>query len=178
MAQSSISLNGNNDGKRYDWRINHEGIRQTILDTLKSEKRFPTYKEISVATGLSIETICQHAKSLDLVEIRTQAKLLGPDILLRQALKALNTGDHNATKTYFKLNYDWTEKTDVNVSGSIQHNLTGKRLAEIRDEELPEVEKALLEKRLLLQGNMIVLNPDFIEAEFEDGNTAPDSDLP
>lgn len=64
------------------------------------------------------------------------------------------------------------------VSGSLDHNVTGKRLAEIRDEELPEVEKALLEKRLLLQGNMIVLNPDFIEAEFEDGNTAPDSDLP
>ena len=138
--ETAINVKPNNE-RRYDWQANHELIWQVILKVLQSEKRFPSYKEISMATGMSIPRICDHAKSLDLVEIRTQAKLLGPSILLKQAIAALNSGDHNEAKTYFKLNYDWAEKSETKVSGALDINAT------ITVEKL-EAEAAIIQDRL------------------------------
>lgn len=137
MAQSLTKLNADNDA-RYDWRVNHDAIRTCILTTLKEEKRFPTYKEISVATGLSVQSICAHAKSLDMQELRSKARLLAEDILLKQAVRALSTGDHNEAKTYFKLNFDWKETTGLDVSGIVKHEVGVKFL------DLPPAERAIV----------------------------------
>ncbi len=48
-------------------------------------------------------------------------------------------------------------------SGSVQHTFTGRRLADIPDEEWPAIEDGLATKRLLLQGNEVIINAEFEE---------------
>ena len=53
----------------------------------------------------------------------------------------------------------------IKQSGSLDlhHTFIGRRLADIPDEELPAIERALIEKRLLLRGNEVIINAEFVE---------------
>ena len=161
MAESEKELSGKN--RRLDWQSNHVALEQCILRTLKEEKRFPTYKEMELETGLSQVTIAKHSKELDLTELRSRSRLLGAAILERQALRAFASGDHNEVKTYFKLNYDWQERQDLNVTVS-RSAYVGRSIKELSDEEFKKAKAEYEAGRLTLRDGII------IEAEYKDND--------
>jgi hypothetical protein len=118
MPELLKNTSPNNESQRADWQRNHTAIHQCIVDSLKSDKRMPTFLEMEVATGLHETTIRQHAKSLDICNLRDRSRLLAEGILVRQAERAYASGEHNAAKTFAKLNFDWTEKSETNLTGA------------------------------------------------------------
>lgn len=156
----------NNDTHTTEWWANQAKLEEFVWGSIKGEDgKLPTWKEIEMATGLSQSSIARHMKALDLKAVFERTKLLGPMVAMEQAMRALKTGDHNEAKTYFKLNYDWAEKTETKVSGSLEHTITGRRLADIPDEDIPATELGLAEGRLLLKGNEVFSNPAFTEVK-------------
>lgn len=154
MAEIGIS---SSDSRNYSWQSSHIAIEQCILAMLEKDKRLPTWKEIEMATGLSQRTIARHSKDLDFKLIREKSRLLGPAILEAQARRAYITGDHNEAKTYFKLNYDWKESSDVSVS--VSHSFIGRSFKEIcttaTDAQFEEIESGIASGKYLVQGDTL-----------------------
>ncbi len=137
MPEMSENVSVNNESERADWQRNHLAIQLCISETLTKEKRMPTFLEMEVATALSEKTIRRHSKSLDMQGMLDRSRLLAEDVFVRQALRARASGDHNEAKTYAKLNFGWAEKSETNLTGSVQHtHLVGKPVSELSKEEL------------------------------------------
>ena len=149
--------------RKHDWQVNNALITDAVMRTLKSEKRIPSLKELEVETGLSIATVQRHLDELDLRDLRRRSRALGEAILERQALRAFASGDHNEVKTYFKLNYDWQERQDLNVTVS-RSAYVGRSIKELSDDEFKKAKAEYEAGRLTLRDGII------IEAEYKDND--------
>ncbi len=163
MAETTQIQASNSDSRSYGWQRSQDSIERVIWQAIENGEPWPTQLELEMATGLSRSTIQAHVKGLTLETLREHTRALGRKVLRAQAERAIKTGDHNEAKTYFKLNYDWAEKTETRLTGNLNVSVAGKRLGDYSDEEWPDVERGLAEGRILLQGGMAIPNPQFKE---------------
>ena len=95
----------NNECKRSDWQRSHSLIERSIARSIEKDGRLPTYREMEVETGLSQATIARHRPGEIFEGMRMMSRLLGEEVLTRQALRALATGNGRDVELYLKLNF-------------------------------------------------------------------------
>lgn len=104
---------------RKDFLILNQQIKVAYREYIEQHKQIPTQTQIAEICGVTQITVSRHFTKIDLSEIVKPFKIFGDDILMGLRAKAMK-GDAAAAKLYFMLVYDWNEKTEHKVDGTIE----------------------------------------------------------
>lgn len=104
---------------RKDFVILNQRIKEAYIDYIKKHKQIPSQTQVAKICDVTQATISKHFTKIDLSEIVKPFKIFGDDVLMGLRYKA-SKGDAQAAKLFFMLVYDWNEKTEHEVKGSIE----------------------------------------------------------
>ena len=104
---------------RRDFLMLNQKIKDAYIEYIKEHKRIPTQTQVAEMCGVTQITISRHFTKIDLNELIQPFKIFGDDILMGLRYKA-SKGDAQAAKLFFMLVYDWSEKTEHKVEGTIE----------------------------------------------------------
>ncbi len=86
---------------------------------IKEEKEIPTEMQIAKICGTTQATVSRHISETNIEELVRPFKLFGNDVLMGLMNRA-SKGDAQAAKLFFALVYDWNEKIEHDVEGTIE----------------------------------------------------------
>lgn len=106
------------DKHRKDWQVHHALIRDAVLLLMKMTGKFPTYKQISLQSGLSENTVKKHMKELKLDQqlghhIKISAVLA--DEIMYTVIKSARSGNMRAVELYLQLVFGWSRNQRVEL---------------------------------------------------------------
>jgi hypothetical protein len=104
---------------RRDFLLLNQKIKDAYVEYIKANKQIPTQTQVAEICGVTQTTISKHFTKIDLNELVQPFKIFGDDILMGLRGKAMK-GDAQAAKLYFMLVYDWNEKEEHTIKGSIE----------------------------------------------------------
>ena len=104
---------------RRDFLLLNQKIKDAYIEYIKKHKQIPTQTQVAEMCGITQITVSRHFTKIDLSELVQPFKIFGDDILMGLRYKA-SKGDAQAAKLFFMLVYDWTEKQEHKVEGTIE----------------------------------------------------------
>lgn len=104
---------------RKDFLLLNQRIKEAYREYIKANKQIPTQTQVAEICGVSQVTVSKHFTKIDLNELVQPFKIFGDDILMGLRYKA-SKGDAQAAKLFFALVYDWNEKIEHDVEGTIE----------------------------------------------------------
>lgn len=104
---------------RRDFLLLNQKIKDAYREYIKANKQIPTQVQVAEICGVTQVTISRHFTKIDLNELIQPFKIFGDDILMGLRGKAMK-GDAHAAKLFFALVYDWAEKSEHKVEGTIE----------------------------------------------------------
>ena len=105
---------------RKDYALLDQKIKAAYISCIEETKQIPTEMHIAEICGTTQATVSKHLNAIDLSELISPFKIFGNDVLLGLRDRAYK-GDAQAAKLFFMLVYDWTEKTEKKIEGTIEH---------------------------------------------------------
>jgi len=105
---------------RKDFVFLNEKIKNAYKEYITKHKQIPSQMQVAKMCNTTQATISRHFTKIDLSELVQPFKIFGDDILMGLRYKA-SKGDAQAAKLFFMLVYDWSEKTEHTVDGTIEH---------------------------------------------------------
>ena len=104
---------------RKDYALLDQKIKNAYVEHIKATKEIPTEAYIAEVCGTSQQTVSKHITNINLSEIIRPFKIFGDDVLMGLRNRA-SKGDAQAAKLFFALVYDWAEKSEHKVEGTIE----------------------------------------------------------
>jgi hypothetical protein len=104
---------------RHDYIQTDELIKAAYLELIKTRKRMPTQEEVAKECNLARKTVNLHLNRTNLSVLRKPYKVFGNNVLLSLYSKAVK-GDVQAIKLFLSLIYDWNEKSEHEITGTIE----------------------------------------------------------
>jgi predicted transcriptional regulator len=104
---------------RKDYALLDQKIKAAYVAAIKATKEIPTETYIAEVCGTSQQTVSKHLTNINLDELVRPFKIFGNDVLMGLRNRA-SKGDAQAAKLFFALVYDWNEKIEHDVEGTIE----------------------------------------------------------
>jgi hypothetical protein len=104
---------------RRDYLQTDELIKDTYLELIKTRKRMPTQEEVAEKCNLTRKTVNLHLNKTNLTGLRKPYKVFGNNVILALYRKAIK-GDVQAIKLFLSLIFDYNEKIEHDVEGTIE----------------------------------------------------------
>lgn len=110
---------------RQDKKKTEEAIKLFMKEYLVKNKRFPTYREISAGTGLSMITMKRKCKNIDLTELsNTHVTKFQIDRLIQSLYIHAEKGNVKAFDRYMQLVFNWLPSQSIELTGEIKTRVT------------------------------------------------------
>jgi hypothetical protein len=104
---------------RKDYALLDQKIKNAYVEHIKATKEIPTEAQIAKICGTTQATVSKHITNINLDELVRPFKIFGNDVLLGLRNRAAK-GDAQAAKLFFALVYDYSEKIEHDVEGTIE----------------------------------------------------------
>lgn len=113
VAKSSKKTPPKKKKERKDWTEHHAVIRDAYVEIIKIKKRCPTLKELHEATNYASQTIRDHLAKLEFDAMKTDMRVLTPDVLLAIANTA-KAGSSSSQKLFLQVMEGFSEQSNIN----------------------------------------------------------------
>lgn len=128
------------ENRRLDWDDNHFTISEAYFEIAKENKKRPTLKEISERTDLSVKTIQKHLNDLSKLKFEERfkdLKLMSASLLMAMYNQGAK-GKAGCAKLFFQIVEQFSEKSDVHLTGDALRNMSVSELEEkLKELEIP-----------------------------------------
>jgi len=112
MARKKV-IKSNKKKIRKDWTEHHAIIRDAYILLIKKHQRCPTLQELSDDTKYTILTIRKHLAELKFDAMKTDLRVLTPDVLLAIAQSA-RKGNPSSQKLWLQVVEGFSEQSNIN----------------------------------------------------------------
>ena len=99
---------------RKDKRFNQIAIRNELLRSIEENGYIPSEKELSKATGLSVQAISRHINEMDFEADKDFYKMFTPEVVMN--IKKSSERHPASQKLWLQVIEGWNEKTSMNVT--------------------------------------------------------------
>ncbi len=113
MTKKVSKSNKKSKPARKDWTEHHAKIRDEYIKLVSIHKRCPTLQELSNGTKYTILTIRRHLSELKFEAIKSDMRVLTPDVLLAIANTA-KKGSSSSQKLWLQVVEGFSEQSDIN----------------------------------------------------------------
>ena len=99
---------------RKDKRFNQIAIRNELLRSIEENGYIPSEKELSKATGLSVQAISRHINEMDFEADKDFYKMFTPEVVMN--IKKSSERHPASQKLWLQVIEGWNEKTSLSVT--------------------------------------------------------------